>query len=275
MPNANARVAAIQMASGPNMDANLLEADRLIQEAATDGAQLVVLPENFGYIGVHEADILTVREHEGTGTLQSFLSEAAAKYHIWIVGGTVPLRDAGSQRVRASCLVYDDRGRRVARYDKIHMFDVVLPGANERYEESATIVPGEEVVVIETPVGRMGLAVCYDLRFPELFRHMAAQGAQIFALPSAFTALTGKAHWETLVRARAIENLSYVIAAAQGGYHVNGRETYGNTMIVDHWGVVLAHLARGNGYVCHSLDLEYQASVRSNFPVLEHMRLLG
>ena len=267
------QVAALQMASGPNVSANLLEASRLLQEAADCGAKLAVLPESFGFLGEQDADILPLGEREGQGPLQDFLAEMAAKLGIWIVGGTVPLREARTDRVRAACLVFDDRGNRVARYDKIHLFDVNLPESGERYEESATIEPGQQTVVLDSPFGRLGLAVCYDLRFPELFRALLDQGAEIVALPAAFTALTGQAHWEILVRARAIENLFYLIAAAQGGYHVNGRETYGHSMIVDPWGQVLDQVPRGAGLVCQPLDEEFRAAVRRNFPVIQHRRL--
>jgi nitrilase len=189
------------------------------------------------------------------------------------VGGTIPLcaKDAG--KVRAACLLFDDRGERVARYDKMHLFDVHLLDSDERYVESATIEPGDTVVVVDSPCGRLGLAVCYDLRFPEIFRAMLDQGVEVLAIPSAFTALTGKAHWEVLVRARAIENLTYVIAAAQGGYHISGRETHGHTMIVDPWGTILAQVPRGNGTVSCLLDREYHATVRRTFPTINHRRL--
>jgi nitrilase len=175
--------------------------------------------------------------------------------------------------VRAACLVYDDRGERVGRYDKVHLFDVCLPEAGERYQESATIEPGDSVVVLDTPFGRMGVAVCYDLRFPEMFRQMLDSGMEILVIPSAFTAITGKAHWETLVRARAIENLAYVVAAAQGGFHISGRETHGHSMIVDPWGTILAQVPRGSGFVCGVLDDDYHESVRRNFPTINHRRL--
>ncbi len=268
------RVAAIQMASSPNVSANLLEARRLIQEAVDEsGANLVVLPENFAFMGDQDRDLLDLRETEGRGPLQDFLAEMASRHRIWLVGGTVPLTATHPDRVRAACLVFNDRGERVARYDKIHLFDVKLLETGERYEESATIEPGNASVVLDTPFGRLGLAVCYDLRFPELYREMLDAGMEIMALPACFTAITGKAHWEVLVRARAIENLCYVVAAAQGGYHRNGRRTHGHSMVVDPWGSVLAQVPRGAGHVCCPLDLEYLHSVRLNFPVLDHRRL--
>jgi len=267
------KIAAVQMASGPNVDANLLEAERLIRESAEAGAGLVVLPENFAFMGPRIQDLVPLAEAEGEGRMQGFLSRVAAKYAVWLVGGTVPLQARTPERVRAACLVFDERGRRVARYDKIHLFDVTLPGVDERYEESAAIEPGEATLVLDSPFGRLGVAVCYDLRFPEQFRRMLDEGMEVVALPACFTALTGKAHWETLVRARAIENLAYVVAAAQGGYHVNGRETHGHSVIVDPWGSILAEVQRGTGFVCHGIDSDYVQSVRRTFPAVSHRRL--
>ncbi len=261
------------MATGLNVNANLFEAERLIKAAKGCGAGLVVLPENFAFMGRRDQDQLALREEDGEGPLQAFLSRVAKQQGVWLVGGTIPMVANDAGKVRAACLVYDERGERVARYDKIHLFDVCLPGGEERYQESATIEPGDDVVVLDTPFGRMGVAVCYDLRFPEIFRRMLDSGMDLLVIPSAFTAITGKAHWETLVRARAIENLAYVVAAAQGGFHINGRETYGHTMVVDPWGTVLAQVPRGPGFICCALDDEYQDSVRRNFPTIEHRRL--
>ncbi|HEC19391.1 MAG TPA: carbon-nitrogen hydrolase family protein [Gammaproteobacteria bacterium] len=268
-----ANVAAIQMASGPNVNANLIEAGRLMAMAAEAGAHLVVLPENFALMGMSEMDKVKVREADGQGPMQDFLAEQAQKHGLWIVGGTIPLEAGDANKVRSACLLYDDQGQRVARYDKVHLFDVQLPDSDENYIESETIENGEQVIVVDTPFGRLGLAVCYDLRFPGIFRRMLDKDVEIIALPSAFTAITGKAHWEVLVRARAIENLCYVIAAAQGGYHVNGRETYGDSMIVDPWGTVLDRLPNGSGFVIAETDTAYQQSVRRNFPVLEHRKI--
>jgi len=264
------KIAAVQMASGPNVSANLIEAGRLISMAAEQGAGMVVLPENFAIMGLSELDKVEVREPDGDGPIQEFLAEQAAKHGVWLVGGTVPVAAEAGDKVRGACLLFDDQGQRVARYDKIHLFDVHLTDSDERYTESETIEPGDRVVVADTPFGRLGLAVCYDLRFPELFRQMVDQGAQIFALPSAFTAITGKAHWEVLVRARAVENLCYMVAAAQGGYHVNGRETFGFSMIVDPWGATLDSLPSGSGFVIAEIDQGYLESARRSFPVLEH-----
>ncbi|WP_295435025.1 carbon-nitrogen hydrolase family protein [uncultured Thiodictyon sp.] len=267
------KVAAIQMTSGTGVAANLAEAERLIRAAAADGAGLVVLPENFALMSKGADEQLALREADGAGPLQSFLARVAAQARVWLVGGTIPLAATDPGRVRAACLVFDDRGRRVARYDKIHLFDVHVPGADEHYQESAAIEPGEAVVVIDSPWGRLGIAVCYDLRFPELFRRMQERGLEVLALPAAFTATTGKAHWETLVRARAIENLAFVVAAAQGGVHPNARETFGHSMVVDPWGQVLAQRPCGSGFAASELDREFQGAVRRNFPALEHRRL--
>jgi len=267
------KLGAVQMATGPNVNANLCEAERLIKEAVDGGAKLVVLPENFAFMGKHDQDQLAQREPDGEGLLQTFLARVAKQQRIWLVGGTIPLVANDPSKVRAACLVYNDRGERVARYDKIHLFDVTLPGVDERYHESATIEPGEQIVVIDSPFGRLGVVVCYDLRFPELFRTLLDAGVEVLAIPSAFTAITGKAHWETLVRARAIENLAYVVAAAQGGFHLNGRETHGHSMIVDPWGTVLAQVPRGRGVICCAVDREFQDSIRRNFPTIHHRRL--
>jgi predicted amidohydrolase len=267
------KVAAIQMASGPNVKANLAEAEKLIYAAVHQEAKLVVLPENFAIMGMTEHDKVTIAEAHGEGLIQKFLSDQARQHGIWIVGGTMPMRSVDANKVYAASLVYDDGGREVALYNKIHLFDVTIAATNERYHESETTTPGDRVVVIDSPFGRLGVAICYDLRFPELFRAMAAQGMEICALPSAFTALTGKAHWESLIRARAIENLSFVIAAAQGGYHVNGRETHGDSMIVDPWGVVLNRLPHGTGVVVATLDLGMLTRTRTTFPALEHKRI--
>jgi len=266
-------VAALQMTSGANVGANLATASRLADEAAARGARVVVLPENFAFMGLKDADKLGVAEPEGRGPIQDALAALAARLRLWIVAGTVPLAAPGGQRVAASCLVFDAAGERVARYDKIHLFDVDIPARNETYRESAFVAPGDTPRVLDTPAGRLGLAVCYDIRFPELFRAMSAAGAQWFVLPSAFTVPTGRAHWETLLRARAIENLACVVAAAQSGLHQNGRETWGDSLIVDHWGAVLARLPAGEGVVTAELDLEAQAQARRQFPALGHRRL--
>ncbi len=267
------RVAAIQMASGPNIGANLIEVSKLIGQAVNTGAGMVVLPENFAIMGMAEKDKIKVKEKLGQGPIQDFLAKEAQKNGIWIVGGTLPLETSDPNRVRATCLVYNNLGEQVAQYDKVHLFDVKLEESGETYNESETIESGNSVTVIDTPFGRLGVAICYDLRFPELFRSMANEGVDIVAVPSAFTAITGKAHWEVLLRARAIENLIYVVAAAQGGYHVSGRETYGNSMIVDPWGMVLDCLPRGSGVVMAAIDQKKIQDTRRSFPVLEHRRM--
>lgn len=266
-------VAAIQMASGPNIDANLNEAARSISAATKAGAGLIVLPENFALMANNDADYIKNAEQDGSGKIQDFLSEEAKKNNVWIVGGTIPFLGNNPDKVRAACLVFNNEGERVARYDKIHLFDVELVDSNEHYAESNTFEPGNDVVVIDSPFGKLGIAICYDLRFPELFRALLDKGAEVFVVPSAFTAITGKAHWEVIVRARAIENLSFVIAAAQGGYHVNGRETYGDSMIVGPWGVILDRLPQGSGFVLAEIDDERLASTRRNFPAIEHRKI--
>jgi predicted amidohydrolase len=264
------KVAAIQMTSGPDVTANLEQARVLLEEAAVREARLAALPENFSFMGLRDADKRAVAESDGSGPIQDFLSMTARRLHMTIVGGTMSLRAGADGRVAAASLVYDPEGKRTARYDKIHLFDVDIPGRAESYRESAHVAPGSVPAVVDTPVGRLGLSVCYDVRFPELFRALSAAGAQLLTVPSAFTSPTGRAHWETLLRARAIENLCYVIAPAQSGFHADGRETYGDSMIVDHWGRILQRLPRGRGCVVADIDLERQAEVRSNFPALDH-----
>jgi nitrilase len=264
------KVAALQMASGPNVSGNLSEARRLIDIAVEQGARLVVLPEFFSIMGMKDGDMVEAREQEGKGVMQDFLAEMARKHRIWVVGGSIPMVASAPGKVRNTCLVFDEHGKQVARYDKIHLFNLDL--GNEHYHEGNTIEAGNQVVVVDSPFGRIGLAVCYDLRFPELFRAM--KNVDIIVLPSAFTATTGKMHWETLVRARAIENLAYVVAAAQGGYHVNGRETHGHSMIVDPWGRMLDVLPRGSGVVLAEVTPSYQASLRASLPALTHRTLV-
>lgn len=260
------RAAAIQMASGPSVSANLEEAARLIEQAVSQEAELVVLPEYFCIMGMKDTDKIAVREQPGDGPIQQFLSDTAKRLGIWLVGGSVPLASPVSGKVYNSCLVYADNGEQVARYDKIHLFGLQL--GNECYAEEKTIEAGNKVVTVNSPFGRIGLSICYDLRFPELFRMM--NNVDIILAPAAFTAITGKAHWEVLVRARAVENMAYVIAPGQGGYHVSGRETNGDSMIVDPWGVVMERLPRGPGAVIAKLDLGYQSSLRTNLPALNH-----
>ncbi len=267
------KVAAIQMASGPNISANLLEVKKIVSEAVEDGAELVVLPENFAFMGKSEQDKIKLKEESGNGPLQSFLSKLAAENGIWVIGGTIPLNANDPNKIRSACLVFNAKGEQVARYDKIHLFDVQLPATGERYSESETIEPGNETVVVDSPFGRIGLAVCYDLRFPEQFRNLVDEGMEVAILPASFTAHTGKTHWQPLIQTRAIENLSYMIASAQGGYHINGRETYGHSMVVDPWGNIQGMIARGNGYAMGEIDLDLLHKTRRAFPALEHRQI--
>ena len=263
------RVAAIQMASGPNVKGNLDEAGRLIDMAASTGARIIALPEYFAIMGMKDTDKVAVREQPGDGPIQQWMSEIAARHRIWLIGGSIPMESNVPDKVRNTCLVYDKEGRQVARYDKIHLFNLSL--GSENFSEERTIEAGDKVVVVDSPYGRIGLSICYDLRFPELYRAM--QNVDLIMVPSAFTETTGKAHWETLIRARAIENLAYVIAPAQGGYHVNGRETHGDSMIVDPWGVVLDRLPRGSGVVVAGINAEYVQRLRKSLPALKHRTL--
>jgi predicted amidohydrolase len=263
------KIAGIQMASGPQVSANLSEAERLIEIAVNQDAKLIALPEYFAIMGLKDTDKIKAREEEGEGPIQRFLAKMAKKHHIWLIGGSIPLRASVAGKIRNACLVFDPNGKLAARYDKVHLFGLDL--GNEHFREEDTIEPGEGVVVLETPLGTIGLSICYDLRFPELYRAMGE--VDIIVVPSAFTETTGKAHWETLIRARAIENLCYVLAPAQGGYHLSGRETHGNSMIVDPWGVVLDRLPRGSGVVIASVNFGYQTSLRNSLPALKHRTL--
>lgn len=268
------RFAAIQMASGPMLAANLQEAARLINEAARDGAELVVLPESFALISDDSDAILAARETPGAGPIQDFLRRQARQHRIWICAGAVPLACERPDKIRPAYLLYDKSGRQVARYDRMHLFDVTVTGTTtEKYEESRVMEPGGDIVVTSTPFGRLGLAASYDLRFPELFRAMVVAGVDVILLPAAFTSVTGKAHWEPLVRARAVENLCYVVAAAQGGYHSNGRATHGDSMIVDPWGTILARLTKGTGVIVGEIDSQRIERIRANFPTIDHIRL--
>jgi nitrilase len=267
------KVAAIQMTSSHVVAENLAAAGRLLREAKDAGAELACLPENFAFIGLRDADKLGVAEADGDGPAQQFLAATARELGLWILAGTINLRGGTDGRVTNSSLLFDAQGRRVARYDKIHLFDVTIPGREDEYRESATVVPGRKVVLTDTPVGRLGMSVCYDMRFPELYRELVAQGAEWLAMPAAFTVPTGRAHWETLLRARAIENLCYVVAPAQFGTHSSGRETFGDTLIVDYWGQVLARLEKGIGVVTAAIDLDKLAETRARFPALDNRRL--
>jgi nitrilase len=257
------------MISGPEVGPNLDPAGRRIAAAAAAGARLVALPEYFPLIGATDEARLAARETPGAGPIQEFLAAAAARHGVWLVGGSIPLAGSDPAKLLNSCLVFDDRGRQVARYDKIHLFDFTK-GA-ERYDEAATIEPGKEVVVLDTPAGRVGLAICYDLRFPELFRAMGP--LDLIVLPAAFTDTTGKAHWEILLRARAVENQCYLLASAQGGRHPGGRMTHGNSMIIDPWGKILARIDKGEGVIVAAVDAARIDDVRASLPALKHRKL--
>jgi deaminated glutathione amidase len=267
------KVAAIQMTSSHVVADNLASAGALLREAKDAGALIACLPENFSFIGLKDADKLQIAETDGNGPVQAFLRDTARALKMWILGGTIVVRTNDSSRVANSSLLIDADGKRVARYDKIHLFDVTIPGRDEQYRESNHVLPGRSPVIADTPVGKLGLSVCYDMRFPELYRELVSQGAEWLAMPAAFTVPTGRAHWETLLRARAIENLCYVAAPAQFGMHTSGRETYGDTLIVDYWGQVLSRLARGTGVITADIDLASQAESRARFPALDNRQL--
>lgn len=260
------KIAAVQMVSGPQVAPNLETAQGLIARAAEQDAQLVALPEYFPMIGASDADRLVAREHFGSGPIQDFLRDCARRHGIWLIGGSLPLAAEDENKLRNSCIVFNPQGEAVARYDKIHLFGF-QKGA-ENYNESATIEPGSMPVAFDTPFGRVGLGICYDLRFPELFRRLGH--IDLLVLPSAFTETTGKAHWELLLRARAVENQCYVLAPAQGGHHPTGRMTYGNSMIVDPWGDVIARMEKGDGVVMAEFDPERITEVRIILPALTH-----
>jgi deaminated glutathione amidase len=260
------RVAAVQTVSGGDVTANLDAIEPLVAEAVAAGAQLVVLPEYFGIFGAQATDKIKVREVDGDGAQQAFLARLAQAHRIWLIGGTVPVASGDPARVRSACLVYGPDGRRVARYDKIHLFSFAR--GDERYDEGRTIEPGTEVVTVDMPCGRVGLSVCYDLRFPELYRKMGT--LSLIVVPSAFTATTGAAHWHLLLRTRAIENQCYVLAAAQGGKHPSGRRTYGHSLLIDPWGAIIAEREEGPGIVVGDIDPARLATVRAELPALAH-----
>lgn len=272
-------VAAIQMVSTHDIEANLREAERLLTESARAGARVAVLPENFAVLATSQMVDCGQREASDAPVIRQFLADQARRLGIWIVGGSLPLsrRPDGTTiegRVRATGLVYDDQGNEVGRYDKIHLFDAMVEDAHGQYRESDTFEPGESVVTVETPVGRLGMAICYDLRFPELFRALREKGAEWICLPSAFTWQTGDAHWHALIRARAIENQVWVVAPGQGGQNSQRRRTYGHSLICDPWGKVVSEITEeGPGVVTAALDADHLANVRTRMPVWEHRRL--
>ena len=269
------RVAAIQMNSGPEVGANLEVAGHLLAEAAADGCSLAVLPENFALMPERGRDKAEHAEEPGRGPIQDFLASTAAARGMWIIAGSMPLvsPDIGNERVYGACPVYDPGGELQALYRKIHLFDVDLVDKGESYRESHSMYPGDEPVVLDTPAGRVGLTICYDLRFPELFRRLVDDGATLFTVPAAFTKTTGEAHWHTLLRARAIENLAYVIAPGQYGKHPDNRETFGHSLICDPWGRLLAERAAGDHVVAADIDPALPAKLRTDFPALSNRRL--
>ncbi|MGZ8290583.1 MAG: carbon-nitrogen hydrolase family protein [Telluria sp.] len=262
-------VAAVQMVSTPNVQENIATARRLVAEAAAGGAQLVTLPEYWPIMGMSDADKVAHAEQPGSGPIQDFMADAARTHGIWLIGGTLPMVSLDEGKVMNTVLVYGPDGKPVVRYDKIHLFGFTK--GTESYDESRTIVPGASVGSFEAPFGRVGLSVCYDLRFPELYRAMGE--CVLIVVPAAFTHTTGMAHWEILLRARAIENQCYVLASAQGGTHANGRRTFGHSMLIDPWGEVKALLKEGEGVVSGEIDAAYLASVRESLPALKHRKM--
>ena len=269
------KVAAVQMTSTRDVQANLREAGRLVGEAARQGAKLVVLPENFSFLGATDADRVAAIERFGDGPAQQFLAETAEQLGLWIVGGTIPIRDAGADRASSRSLLVGPDGRVAAHYDKIHLFDVDIPGRTaERYMESATTLAGARVVAAQTPLARIGMTVCYDIRFPALFHRLSVLGTDIVVVPAAFTVPTGEVHWLPLLNARAIESLVYVVAAGQCGEHAGGRKTYGHSLILGPWGELLAELPAGPGVACADLDMIRLEELRQRFPAVQHRREL-
>ncbi len=265
------KIAALQMVSTPDVDRNLAAAGRLVAQAAADGARLVALPEYFCLMGRSDRDKLSVAEADGDGPIQAFLADAALRNGVWLVGGTLPLRTADPDRVRNSCGVWSPDGRRVARYGKIHLF--AYDNGRERYDEGRVLEAGDTPAAFDADGLRVGLSVCYDLRFPELYRRLMQPACDLIVAPSAFTYTTGQAHWALLLRARAVENQCYMLAPAQGGGHDNGRRTWGHSMVVDPWGEVLACQAEGEAVVAATLDPSRLAAVREQLPALSHRRL--
>ncbi len=265
------RVATIQMVSTADVESNLSQAKSLIQEAAAEGAKFAVLPEYFPLISDDETDKLNIQEQYGSGPIQDFLAEQASLHGLWLMAGSLPISTSDPQHVASSCLLYSPSGDCIARYDKIHLFDVCVDKEEgEAYNESSTITAGREVVVAETPFARIGLSICYDLRFPELYRELIGRGASIVTVPSAFTYSTGKRHWEMLLSARAVENLCFVIASNQGGQNTANRSTWGHSMIIDPWGNILCSLEQGPGVACVDIDLAQVEELRTSFPALQH-----
>ena len=281
----NHKAAVVQMVSSGDVHANLRAASRLITQAHEQGAGLILLPENFAVLDGGPLSQFAEAEGNGQGLLQGFLRQHAEEKGVWLIAGSMPLstrpqnpgevsaEQVSGGRVRPACLVFDPRGEIVARYDKMHLFDVQVDDRQAQYSESRSFEPGSRIVCVDAPVGRIGLSICYDLRFPELYRKLLEQGAEILTVPSAFTKVTGEAHWEVLLRARAIENQCFVLAANQGGVHNATRETWGHSMIVDPWGRVLARVESGEGVAVADIDLSALHALRSRMPIQSHRRL--
>ncbi|UTW45024.1 carbon-nitrogen hydrolase family protein [bacterium SCSIO 12696] len=267
------KVAAIQMCSTGDLQHNLQRAEVLLSEAADCGAQLVVLPENFAYYGCKQLLAAAAEEASAGGPVRSFLKQQAKRHNLWIVAGTLPVADEDDQRGYAACLVYDNHGAEHGQYNKIHLFDVDVGDAHKHYRESDDYRPGNEPLVIDTPFGKLGVSICYDLRFAELHRQLADRGAEIVVVPSAFTAVTGEAHWQLLLRARAVENQCFVIGANMGDRDHRKRPTWGGSAIVHPWGNVLAELDGGEGVICAELDLGEIQRLKQNMPIAQHRRL--
>ena len=267
------RAAAIQMNSGADVQQNLQTIDGLLGDAASRGVAIAFLPENLAIMGARDEDKLQHAETPGSGPIQEMLADAARRYKLWVVAGSLPIKSPQEGRCYGASIVYDSDGEASPIYRKIHLFDVDLPGRDERYRESDTMDFGNDHVVVPSPLGQLGVSICYDLRFPEHYRHLVDDGATVFSIPAAFTAATGKAHWHSLLRARAIENLAYVIAAGQYGSHASGRATFGHSVIIDPWGQVIAELATGDGVVDAEIDTALPGKLRAEFPVLEHRRI--
>ena len=265
------KVAAIQMNSSDSVSDNLDLLDSLLGEAAQQGNNLVLLPENFAFMGHPKELVEKVMEDFNDGPIQSFISDKAKENGFWIVAGSIPIKTADQSKSLARCLVVDSRGILVKYYDKIHLFDVIVNG--KTYSESSYIEPGSKPISVQTPWFRLGLSICYDVRFPELYRSKAYQEIDLIMVPAAFTAETGQAHWQTLLKSRAIENLCYVLASAQWGEHYGQRKTYGHSMIVDPWGEVKDLLPTGNGVVSSEINLELIAETRERFPALSHRKI--
>ncbi len=269
------RAAVIQMVSTDHVQENLETAKRLINEACLDGSEFILLPENFPYMGQEEQDKLANKEPAGVGPIQTFLSQQALQHGVWICAGTIPLEATDPDKIRPASIIFDPQGNACARYDKIHLFDVLVNDGEESYLESSTFEPGSEIIVAKLPFANIGMSICYDLRFPELYRQMHNDDVNVITAPAAFTYLTGEKHWEHLLKVRAVENLSYVIAANQGGRHVNDRKTWGHSMIVNPWGEIIAEVEHsGPGFACADIDMDELTQLRKSFPALQHRKFL-